>query len=125
MRIPPGAVGSRTSRGGNMVGTPSRAEREWTPHPTSSVGHPLPSERAGGFHRLAFIRFKAGAFHAASRLRILHKDFPDKPRTQILRHQQGDSGVNPDGVAIVPALERVEGIYESILAPGAGSISRP
>ena len=68
---------------------------------------------------------KSGSIHAAPHLGILHKGFPDKPGTQILRHQHGDSSIDPDHVVVVPVCERVERVYESIIAPSAGPVACP
>src|SRR5579884_2488701 len=77
--------------------------------------------RCGGW----LVRLEPRTIHATLRFRIPHKRLPDKPGTQILSHQHGNSCIDSDDVVIEPVLERVEGVDESILTPGAGSVPRP
>ena len=58
--------------------------------------------------------------HSTLRFRGLHKGVPDKPASQILSHQQGDSSVITDYIGIIPVLEGIEGVYEAILGPSRG-----
>ena len=51
-------------------------------------------------------------------LAILHKRVPDKTRAQILGHQHGNSCVDSNDICVIPVLQRIKCVHESIAAPG-------
>ena len=74
--------------------------------------------QSGFLISLRLVGLESGALHASDGLRILHEGVPDKAGAGVLRHQQGDSGVDGDHVAVVPVFQRIKSIHESIRAPG-------
>src|SRR6201989_2180547 len=63
---------------------------------------------------------EASPLHSTLGLRTLHECFPHKPGPQVLCHQQNDPRVDPDHVGIIPVLQGIEGINESVLGPCRG-----
>lgn len=61
---------------------------------------------------------EAGYLHAAAGFIVLHKLFPDKTGAHVFRHQQRDAGVDAQHVGVVPVGERIEGVDETVFAPG-------
>lgn len=68
------------------------------------------------------IRQEARSLHAALRLWVLHKRFPDETRARIFGHQHGDSHVDADHVRVVPVRQRIKRIDKSISSPGPLSV---
>src|SRR4030095_1888468 len=69
------------------------------------------------------IDLESGAIHTAGCFRIFHECVPDKPSPCVLRHYHRDPCVNSNDVTVIPFLERVECIHESIAAPRACTIA--
>ena len=65
---------------------------------------------------------ETGPFHGALSLGVPHERIPHKTGSRIFRHNHGDSGIDSDHIAVVPILQRVESINESVAAPGSRAI---
>src|ERR1700689_5450526 len=70
--------------------------------------------------RLRLVFMKARALHATPRFRSFHESLPDKASTQIFRHQQDDARVDTDYIRVVPVIQRIECIDESVFIPCRG-----
>src|SRR5262250_816948 len=69
------------------------------------------------------IDLESGASHTAGCFRILHECVPDKPGPCVFGHYHRDPCVNSNDIVVVPFLERVECIHESIAAPRTCTIA--
>src|SRR6266849_584616 len=65
----------------------------------------------------ASLRVEPGPLHPAPHRIILHELLPHETRPRILCHQQCDPQVDPQHVRVVPVLQRIECVDESISAP--------
>lgn len=66
----------------------------------------------------ASLGMETGALECDGNLWIAGECFPDKSGTQIFGHHDGDALINSEAVSVVPVRLRVEGIAETIAAPG-------
>src|ERR1700687_2635129 len=78
----------------------------------------LTEHSSGGRSNVVFL--EPCALHATLCRLVLHKGIPHKSRAHILGHQQGDTGIDPDHVAVVPIGQRVKCVHEPVLAPRRG-----
>src|SRR5579864_5753272 len=70
--------------------------------------------------QICLVGSEPGAFHSAACFGTLHKGIPDKPSPGVLCHQHRDSRINSNEAPIVPVLQRIKGIDETVLAPSRG-----
>ena len=64
------------------------------------------------------IAFKACIRHSALCLGVLHKGLPYEASAHIFCHEHRDPGINADDVSVIPFFQRIEGINETVVAPG-------
>src|SRR6478752_442588 len=64
------------------------------------------------------VGLESGALHASHGFGILHEGVPDKSSARVLRHQEGDSGIDGNDVVVVPVLQGIECVDKSVSAPG-------
>src|SRR5260221_7607185 len=69
---------------------------------------------------LRLVLLEACPAHSALGCLILHERIPHKSGPEILGHEHGDSGIDPDHVGVIPVGQRVEGVHKPILAPSLG-----
>src|SRR5579872_1585644 len=62
------------------------------------------------------IGYEAGAIHSAPRLCVLHERLPDEPGSCVLSHEHCNSGIDADHIRVIPFLEWIERIDETIAA---------
>ena len=65
---------------------------------------------------------ESAGFHGCDGFGIPHEGLPHERGSKILGHQQANSEVDAKDVGIVPVEFRVEGIAESVAAPGVLAI---
>ncbi len=61
---------------------------------------------------------EARTLHSTLRFCRLHEGLPDKAGAQIFGHQQDDARVDPDYIGVIPVLEGIECVDESVFIPG-------
>jgi hypothetical protein len=71
---------------------------------------------------VSYFAVESAGFHGCDGFGIPHEGLPDEGGTKVLRHQQANSEVDAKDVGIVPVQFRVEGIAESVAAPGVLAI---
>ena len=59
---------------------------------------------------------KAGARHSANCFIVFHELFPYEAGAGIFRHKNGDAQIDAEHIGAVPIDERIEGVYEAIVA---------
>src|ERR1700728_2481566 len=67
---------------------------------------------------VGIVALKSGLGHAVLRFGIFHKGLPYEPAARIFCHEHGDAGIDPHNVVVVPVLQWVESIHETVFAPG-------
>src|ERR1700733_883105 len=71
---------------------------------------------------VSYFALESAGFHGCDGFGIPHEGLPHERGSKILGHQQSNSKVNTKNVGIVPVQFRVEGIAESVAAPGVLAI---
>src|SRR6202012_5506467 len=54
------------------------------------------------------------------RLRVFHEGLPNESSARVFCHEHGDASVDADDVSVIPFLQWVEGIDETVAAPRLG-----
>src|SRR5579862_1084153 len=78
------------------------------------------SGRVGVHSRLCLVFLETCASQTTLSRLVLHERFPDESRTKILCHEQGDTSIDPDDIAVVPLGKRVKRVHKSVLTPSLG-----
>ena len=61
---------------------------------------------------------EAACLHGGDRFGILHEGIPDHRGAEIFCHQEADAEIDAEDVRIVPVEVGVEGVAETVAAPG-------
>ena len=68
------------------------------------------------------VAVEATGLHGCDGLRILHEGLPDEGGAEIFRHEQAYAEIDAEDVWVVPVLLGMEGVAESVAAPGVLAI---
>src|SRR3979411_1606203 len=64
------------------------------------------------------VAFEAAGLHSVDGFGVLHEGIPDKGGAEIFGHEETDAEIDAEDLGVVPVEVGVEGVAETIAAPG-------